>query len=241
MHPEIEKLVDLAIADGQITDQERNVILKKASELGVDPDEAEMILEGKLHQLEASKPKQKEKVGNIKTCPACGGSIKAMDVICPSCSHEMTNTGVNRVLNTLLERIISVDFNSYQIEDNYYNHIASIIRSSAIPNSPEEIYQFGVKAVSEIRVTTGSWEEDSSAWKSKVEDCILKLKMIESQNQKFQQLRLELEESLKRKSKEIKNKNSKDWLVISIGFGLIIILFYFFPEILKHLEKSKIE
>ena len=58
MHLEIEKLIDLAIADGQITEKERNVILKKAAELGVDADEVEMVLDGKLHQLEASKPKQ---------------------------------------------------------------------------------------------------------------------------------------------------------------------------------------
>ncbi len=36
MHPDIEKLIDLALADGQITDKERNVILKKAVELDVD-------------------------------------------------------------------------------------------------------------------------------------------------------------------------------------------------------------
>lgn len=66
MHPEIEKLIDYAIADGQITEKERNVILKKAAELGVDTDEVEMVLDGKLHQLEASKPKQKEKVGDAE-------------------------------------------------------------------------------------------------------------------------------------------------------------------------------
>ena len=41
MNPEIEKLIDLIIIDGQITEKERNVILKKAAELGVDSDELE--------------------------------------------------------------------------------------------------------------------------------------------------------------------------------------------------------
>ncbi len=50
MHPEIDKLIDLALADGQITEKERNVILKKAAELGVDADEVEMILGGKMSQ-----------------------------------------------------------------------------------------------------------------------------------------------------------------------------------------------
>jgi len=35
MHPEIEKLIDLTLADSLITEKERNVILKKAAELGV--------------------------------------------------------------------------------------------------------------------------------------------------------------------------------------------------------------
>jgi hypothetical protein len=41
MHPEIEKLIDLIIIDGQITEKVRNVILKKAAELSVDSDELE--------------------------------------------------------------------------------------------------------------------------------------------------------------------------------------------------------
>lgn len=48
MNPEIEKLIDFALADGVITDKEREIIRKKAEKLGEDPDEAEMILDAKL-------------------------------------------------------------------------------------------------------------------------------------------------------------------------------------------------
>lgn len=92
MHPEIDKLIDLALADGQITEKERGVILKKAAALGVDADEIEMTLDGKLHQLEACKSKQKEKVGNIKTCPACGANFKALQIKCEDCGHEFSQT-----------------------------------------------------------------------------------------------------------------------------------------------------
>jgi uncharacterized membrane protein YebE (DUF533 family) len=34
MNPEIEKLIDLALADGEITDKERAVIIKKAEKNG---------------------------------------------------------------------------------------------------------------------------------------------------------------------------------------------------------------
>jgi hypothetical protein len=227
MHPEIEKLIDLAIADGQITEKERNVILRKAAEFGVDPDEVEVILDGKMHQQESNKPKQKEKVGNIKICPACGAAVKSLRFDCEDCGHEFSNVGVNNILNDLLMKINSVNFSSYQFEDDYYKHIASIIRSSGIPNTAEEIYQFGVKAVSEIRVDTGNWEEDSSAWKSKAEDCILKLKLIETQNPKFQQLRNELEGTLKRKSKEISKNNINFWLIILLSLAIGVGVLYF--------------
>ena len=35
----------------------------------------------------------KEKIGNIKTCPACGSSVKSMTSSCEDCGHEFTNVG----------------------------------------------------------------------------------------------------------------------------------------------------
>lgn len=48
MNPEIEKLINMALADGQVTDKEREIILRKAEKLGLDVDEVEMYLEGRL-------------------------------------------------------------------------------------------------------------------------------------------------------------------------------------------------
>jgi ankyrin repeat protein len=50
MNQELEKLIDLAIADGILTDKKKQVLEKKREELGVDLDEFEMVLEAKLHQ-----------------------------------------------------------------------------------------------------------------------------------------------------------------------------------------------
>jgi len=86
MNPEIERLIDLALSDGEITDKERSVILKKSEKLGEDPDEVEMILDGRLH--ESKKLKTKEKVGNIKVCPSCGSPVKSFISKCQDCGHE---------------------------------------------------------------------------------------------------------------------------------------------------------
>lgn len=89
MNDEIEKLIDLALTDGQLTEKEKTVIINKAAALGIDRDEIELILEGKIQQLELARSKStKEKVGNIKTCPACGASAKSFKTNCEECGHE---------------------------------------------------------------------------------------------------------------------------------------------------------
>jgi uncharacterized membrane protein YebE (DUF533 family) len=48
MNPEIDKLINIALTDGQVTDKEREIILRKAEKLGLDVDEVEMYLESNL-------------------------------------------------------------------------------------------------------------------------------------------------------------------------------------------------
>lgn len=48
---QFERIIDLALTDGILTDKEREVIMKKAQTLGIDTDEAEVILEAKLFDL----------------------------------------------------------------------------------------------------------------------------------------------------------------------------------------------
>ena len=160
MHPEIEKLIDLAIADGQITEKERNVILKKAIELGIDADEVEMVLDGKLHQLEANKPKQKEKVGTIKTCPACGAAVTSFSTKCSDCDHEFNDLKANSQVSQLAMELnkIEKDMTDYtrkqkdysstdwvqnsELEDRINEKKAALINSFPIPNTKEDILEF---------------------------------------------------------------------------------------------------
>ena len=44
MHPELQKLIEMAILDGNLTDKRREIILRKAEKIGLDIDEVEMYL-----------------------------------------------------------------------------------------------------------------------------------------------------------------------------------------------------
>jgi hypothetical protein len=51
MKQEILDLIDMALADGEITEKKREIVFRKADELGEDRDVVEMYLEGKIAKL----------------------------------------------------------------------------------------------------------------------------------------------------------------------------------------------
>ena len=213
MHPEIEKLIDLALADGLVTEKERNVILKKASELGVDADEVEMVLDAKLHQLEASKPKEKEKVGNIKTCPACGASIKAFQIKCDDCGHEFTGNAANISISNLLNQLKDADKEKHE----------SIINSYAIPVNKEDLFEF--LQVSCSQSLEGSNYMIQLAWRRKSKEALLKSKLAFINDEKFKLLNDY--EIILNKSEKKEKINKQIMLFIFLIFmtfiGLIVI------------------
>ena len=132
--PQLEKLMEMAIADGEVTDKERQVLLRKAESLGVDLDEFEMVLEVRLAEQQkklqaqappvpappmpgAAKPGMpmpgmpmqapapSQKSGDIKKCPACGCVIPAFTTRCPDCGHEIRNVEANNSIQRLFEML----------------------------------------------------------------------------------------------------------------------------------------
>jgi len=51
-----DQLLDAALADGVVTDKERAILLKKATAQGYDPDEVELIIDGRLAKMKPAQP-----------------------------------------------------------------------------------------------------------------------------------------------------------------------------------------
>lgn len=64
MNEQLVKFIELCLADGILTDKEREVIFRKSKEFGVPEDECEIILEGLLHNLTETKNETIDKVKN---------------------------------------------------------------------------------------------------------------------------------------------------------------------------------
>lgn len=100
MNPELEKLVEYALADGYISDKDREVLFRKAQHLGFDTDELEMILEGKLYEQNRKKPQPNK-------CPGCGEILKGISKVCPSCDYvlDTSSKGSTETLDVSMKKI----------------------------------------------------------------------------------------------------------------------------------------
>lgn len=111
--PELEQLIQYALADGVLTDKERAVLMKKAEAAGADLDEFEMILEAKVHEAKkaaaSAAPKASNKEGEMKKCPHCGTPITSFRTTCQECGYEFRNLEAVKSAAVLFEQIKSLE------------------------------------------------------------------------------------------------------------------------------------
>lgn len=110
--PELEQLVQYALEDGELTEKERSVLMKKAQEAGMDLEEFEMILNAKLHAAKkavAPTPPANSKYGELRKCPACGAAVSPFSTKCSECGFEFNNVEAVKSANTLFEKLQSLE------------------------------------------------------------------------------------------------------------------------------------
>lgn len=141
MNKELEKYIDMALIDGVITESEKAFLKKKASQLGVEEDEFEFVLNAKIltRQIEMQKstPFQPQttitsetntktnKEGVISKCPSCGAPVKSFSSKCPDCGHEFRETSVTSTVQKFYAEFqkIGERINEFQLPEKktYWN------------------------------------------------------------------------------------------------------------------------
>ena len=92
-----------------------------------------------------------EKAGALKSCPACGETLKPLSLKCDSCGSDIT----------IAKNIQSVDdFYKTLSEINDINKRIKIISDFPVPSSQEDIIQFLTICFSHARVLTKDQEND---------------------------------------------------------------------------------
>lgn len=137
----LEQLIDAVIEDGVITDKERKVIYKKAVILGIDIDEIEVYLEGRLQKAQKEAAPKSGKHGVVKKCPNCGAVVAGGNAKCPECGFAFMGLEANSSVQRLA-KLIQEENNKNLGRDRTNRSIANIVASFPVPNTREDLIEF---------------------------------------------------------------------------------------------------
>ena len=177
MNTELENLVNMALADGVVTEKERAIILRKAETLGIDKDEIEMILDGKIALMkkeQTAKDIQQQipksiKEGDLKKCPSCGAPVESFNTKCSECGHEFRGINADSSVESLSKILQSIEQEErskprqksfaqmlgdmdIEKENAIANRQATAINSFPVPNSKESILEFLSMALPQTKI-----------------------------------------------------------------------------------------
>lgn len=106
----LEEIIEAALADGMITDKERAVLHKKAQQEGVDPDEVDVVIDGRLQRIKQAEIEEEERRNASKQkkheCPFCHKEIPYMSAVCPNCGRVVdTSNPDNKALQKYMNKL----------------------------------------------------------------------------------------------------------------------------------------
>lgn len=167
---ELEELIEAALADGEITEKERAVLHKRAIAEGVDTDELDVVIDGRLAKMKKAEkdwrrpvpppfhnpPQQKksDKWGEIRKCPNCGSVVEPGAMKCTECEYTFVgisgNSSVQKLSDLLIEAekshqtdgVIKSFFSEIGIGNSATRTMCNIIQNFPIPNTKEDLTEF---------------------------------------------------------------------------------------------------
>lgn len=132
---ELDELIKEYLTDGVITTKERQVLLKKAQQLGLDLDEVDLYIDAQQQKVdqEADLILRKSKG---KVCPFCGAPVPQLADKCPECGQFITpeaSQELTEILDALEEALVDLksgnDIQRSKAKVERYSHKASLYYS----------------------------------------------------------------------------------------------------------------
>ena len=235
---QLENLIDAALADGVLTEKEKQILFKKAQAMGVDLDEFEMVLDARLIKLQkaeqekatSSAPKS-NKLGDVKKCPSCGAMVQSFQGVCPECGYAFEGVDANsaiKELSNLLQRESDIE------------KMERIIDSFPIPMDKATLLAF----LTWLRPQSVDTKNPlANSYFKKYAECVNKIRVSFSTDNELQQFVsfFETDEQKVRKQKLLNNTLSllkNKWFYVGLAVCFILFLIFKPTPIHKSIEKS---
>ena len=150
---EFEDLLKEYLTDGIITSKERQVLLKKAQQLGYNVDEVDLYIDAQQQKCDQAVESAAAKKRG-KTCPRCGASVQSMQLTCPECGFEFNNKEANASARELMKLLSECRGTREKI---------SIIENYPVPNTRENLIEFISSCIGRCRISLGELRDSNKA------------------------------------------------------------------------------
>ena len=231
---QLEQLIDAALADGELTEKEKQILFKKAQSMGVDLDEFEMVLDARLVKLKkaeaekaASSAPKSNKLGDVKKCPACGAMVQSYQGVCPECGYAFEGIDTNSAVKEL-SNLLQKTSDQGQME--------MLINNYPIPMEKASLLAF----VTWLRPQSTDLKNPlAKSYQKKYEECINKIRVSFSNDKELQSfIALYQEDEKKIKKQKISKLTLKNkWFWIGVGVLFVLVLIFKPKPISKNPEK----
>ena len=179
--------------------------------------------------------------GEIHKCPNCGEALESFVVNCPSCGYEFRGAKNSSSVREFAAKLVAIEEartstdsvskkkfqNQSEVSETDKKKI-SLIRSFAIPNTKEDLFEFLILASSNINIQrygilepiSESEKKVSDAWAAKFEQAYEKAKLSFGHTHEFKKMQSIYE----KKNAQISNikKKSKYSEIGSFAFPILI-------------------
>lgn len=245
---ELESVIEAALADGTLTAKEREVLHKRAAAEGVDPDELDVVIEGRLAKMKREEDwlrpaPPSNKFGDVKECPRCGEPVEPMAVKCSACGYEFRNVEALKSSQRLAEKLEAIEeaYRGKKIEKDTglellglkKNDVAreqvTVIKNFPVPTTKEDLLDFAISMQSRWDSSTVADDQAGlkSAYKAKYDECVNKAQVLFPNDPMFQGV---FEQHQADKKKKWANMSTTKKCLL--GCGLLVVLYFLFSIII---------
>lgn len=156
--------------------------------------------------------------GELHKCPNCGEQINSFVAVCPACGYEFRGAKTASCVKELAAKLEPVS-DPEQRDD--------LIRNFYIPNTKEDICEFFILAVSNIKAR----DDCEDAWRAKLEQAYQKARLSFGNDSSFSEINKLYESVTKREplNQFIVNRMAADYGDIPLAAAGIIKRVYQFP------------
>lgn len=210
---QLEKLIELSLLDGELTEKKKQILFKKAESLGIDLDEFEIVLESRLHehkklqnesalnkllrQLQEVENSENEKLENKiiqllkpqkesnSTAQTVGSALSGVFTVATGGVSDIVTTGAKYLLDNSINEKTKEKIEKWE-EDTRTKIIKTrenIISSFFIPAKQEDIVEFVDYAWQKINKLSS--DPNKKIWESKFEEIVNSSKRKYSNDSEF--------------------------------------------------------